>query len=356
MVNKKILKAFKRAKDFDEKHFRFTTKPQEQDRLSEYLKKVIDSYYTFSPEPPKNKPLFHIRKALFKYLFRYSFKQVIFNDLLRNILVLFNQKFTDQESTYKDEILSLKRNIDKLTNKIEIEVKPLLKRIDELEKENKNLRMEITVLSSVFNSFKGDCEASNDLTFFSQFGEDKFIVSNLKLPEKGFFVDVGAGDGITFSNTYYFEKNMNWSGLCFEPDPRSFQKAKKIRKNIYQIAISKKTKKESSFYLSDKSPDLSTLDPHPSNSYKQVEVKSESLESVLSKNKVKKIDLISIDTEGTELDVWSSFDYKKYKPTIVIVEYKTQGREKPQIMQYFKKLPYKLIHQTEANFIFTLKK
>src|ERR687897_660512 len=54
--------------------------------------------------------------------------------------------------------------------------------------------------------------------YFSQFGEDKWIVNNLPYPLNGVFVDVGASDGIYGNNTYFFEK-IGWKGLCIDADP-----------------------------------------------------------------------------------------------------------------------------------------
>jgi hypothetical protein len=54
--------------------------------------------------------------------------------------------------------------------------------------------------------------------YFSQFGEDKWIVDNLRYPLEGIFVDVGASDGIYGNNTYFFEK-IGWRGLCIDADP-----------------------------------------------------------------------------------------------------------------------------------------
>ena len=54
---------------------------------------------------------------------------------------------------------------------------------------------------------------------FSQFGEDKWLVDNVELPAKGFYVDVGAGNPINLSNSYLFEK-LGWNGLLIDADPR----------------------------------------------------------------------------------------------------------------------------------------
>jgi hypothetical protein len=62
--------------------------------------------------------------------------------------------------------------------------------------------------------------------FHSQFGEDRYIYNNIDLPEKGIFVDVGAGHPIYLSNTYFFEKN-GWTGVCIDADPKQYEHLKK---------------------------------------------------------------------------------------------------------------------------------
>ena len=62
--------------------------------------------------------------------------------------------------------------------------------------------------------------------FHSQFGEDRYIYKNIDLPEKGIFVDVGAGHPIYLSNTYFFEKN-GWTGVCIDADPNQYEYLKK---------------------------------------------------------------------------------------------------------------------------------
>ena len=56
----------------------------------------------------------------------------------------------------------------------------------------------------------------------SQCGQDKFLVENIfKEKRNGFFVDVGAHDGVYISNTAVFEKEYSWSGICIEPSQAS---------------------------------------------------------------------------------------------------------------------------------------
>ena len=81
--------------------------------------------------------------------------------------------------------------------------------------------------------------------YFSQSGQDKWIVEKLFAgKQKGTFVDIGANDGITFSNTYFLEK-MGWNGLAVEPIPSAYEKLVKNRKCItVNCCIAPKTGKE----------------------------------------------------------------------------------------------------------------
>lgn len=54
------------------------------DSLFKYAELINKNYYTFKPEPEKGKRLFAIRQAIFKWLFKYSFRQIIFNEYIKN--------------------------------------------------------------------------------------------------------------------------------------------------------------------------------------------------------------------------------------------------------------------------------
>lgn len=68
--------------------------------------------------------------------------------------------------------------------------------------------------------------------FNSQYKQDKILEEKIFRGFKnGFFVDVGAHDGITINNTLYFEEYNMWKGLNIEANPDVFEKLKKNRPN-----------------------------------------------------------------------------------------------------------------------------
>jgi|ERR1700734_396007 len=189
---------------------------------------------------------------------------------------------------------------------------------------------------------------------YSQWGEDKWILANLKVPDKGIFVDVGAADGIGGSNTLMFEER-GWAGLLIEPNSRfhASLKANRGRQKIANYAIHNSDNSEATFHH-DSDPFLSGL---ARTEYNQDEkIPAMKLGWVLWKNDIKSIDLLSIDTEGTELDVWSSLGNFP-KPSIVIVEWNTVGLpdRSDEILKRFTDDGYNMAHKTPGNFIFQKK-
>lgn len=181
---------------------------------------------------------------------------------------------------------------------------------------------------------------------YSQHGEDKWIVENIELPASGLFWDVGAHNGISGSNTLLFER-MGWGGYCFEPDPATFDQLVKNRPGsvCLQVAAGKAVGVVP-FYVNQSDHGLSGL-TRPGD---QIMVPVERLEKYGSPY------LISIDTEGTELDVWEGLG--SVRPKIAIIEYKTcdlPSQEEP-IVQRLTADGYCMVHKTEHNLIFLLER
>lgn len=186
--------------------------------------------------------------------------------------------------------------------------------------------------------------------YYSQHGEDRWIVEHLELPERGTFVEVGAYDGIELSNTYHFEQK-GWTGLCIEADPRMW----------HRLLLNRQCNKF--FGLASPVPGTVAFDMMeiPSHSGvgrggKTIQVPSLPLGDLLDAYMMFDVDLLSLDTEGTELHVWesASFNCDHRYPRIVIIEHDTAGlpSAREAILDYFKLLPYGLVHETTGNLIF----
>ena len=67
-------------------------------------------------------------------------------------------------------------------------------------------------------------------TTYSQYLQDVFVdLVFFKNEKKGYFIDIGAFDGLKFSNSYLFEKDKGWNGIAIEPNDKVFIDLKKNR-------------------------------------------------------------------------------------------------------------------------------
>lgn len=204
------------------------------------------------------------------------------------------------------------------------------------------------------------------MQYYSQIGQDKFLNENIfNGKEDGFFVDIGAHNGITFSNSYFFEMHKNWHGICVEPIPNIY---KLLRENRRCICIEGAISFENGVqeFLSLEGPTemysclLRESDPRHLERIKRemqlhggnqqvIQVKTYTLQSILDANNVKTVDFCSIDTEGTELTVLKSIDWKKVDIKCIVVENSYQDTT---VRDYLSTKKYKLIQKLEWDDIY----
>ena len=173
----------------------------------------------------------------------------------------------------------------------------------------------------------------------SQLRQDLFVLSQLNFKKRGFFVEFGAADGFTLSNTYILEKNFKWKGIISEP-AKIFHKKLTLNRNC--VIEKKLIWKESNQNLQFKQtfiPDLSTISKFSnsdnwskrrSKKYRQYKINTISLTDLLKKYKAPKIiDYLSIDTEGSEFEILKNFNFNMFTFKIITCEHNfTKNRQK----------------------------
>ena len=82
---------------------------------------------------------------------------------------------------------------------------------------------------------------STNFRSYSQIGQDKWVVETFRGMKRGFFLDVGAGDGIDLSNTYALEQSFSWKGVCIEPHSKTYPR----------LVVNRVCKTNDSFVLRD---------------------------------------------------------------------------------------------------------
>lgn len=193
-----------------------------------------------------------------------------------------------------------------------------------------------------FALFYNDCVLIDYLNFkeFSraQLQQDLFVLCETNFKKDGFFVEFGATNGITLSNSWLLEHKFNWHGILAEPAICWHKNLVKNRNcRIEKKCVWSKTGKKLLFYETDYA-ELSTLsqfsgsDGHKMarENNKSYEVETISLYDLLIKhNAPKNIDYLSIDTEGSEFEILSNFNFQDYKIRIITVEHNyTPNRKK----------------------------
>lgn len=173
----------------------------------------------------------------------------------------------------------------------------------------------------------------------AQLRQDLFVLSETNYKREGYFVEFGATNGIGLSNTYLLEKEFSWSGILAEPAKVWRNSLLKNRPNasIETLCLWKDSESRLTFNETDV-PELSTLDIfshgdlHTQNREvgHKYSVQTISLNDLLKKHRApKQIDYLSIDTEGSEYEILSAFDFTQYNIQIITVEHNyTLQREK----------------------------
>lgn len=177
-------------------------------------------------------------------------------------------------------------------------------------------------------------------SYFAQSGLDKKLKEYIDYPN-GYFVELGANDGFTASNTLYFEIKKNWRGILIEPSPNLFlscsyyrnREGNKIFCNAcVPLDYTKQYVDIEYAYLMSVSRDLEKDIPEDfvSNAKLQLDKYQKNLRfgsvartlsSILDESNAPQIiDLLSLDAEGAEIPILKGIDFNKYRFKYMLIE------------------------------------
>jgi len=196
---------------------------------------------------------------------------------------------------------------------------------------------------------------------YAQEGED-IILSRIldgKI-DKGFYVDVGAHHPKRFSNTYYFYKK-GWRGINIEPMPGSKTIFDKYRPKDINLELPISSKEEELTYYIFNDPALNGFSKEISfqrselkdyKILKTINIKTRTLTSVLNEYlpSGQRINFLTVDVEGFDLDVLKSIDWSKYKPDYILIEDKDFTLETPRNSKLYNFLSEKNYHLIAKTF------
>lgn len=186
---------------------------------------------------------------------------------------------------------------------------------------------------------------------YSQHKQDLFVLETLQGKRDGYFVEFGATNGKDISNTYLLEKEYGWNGIVAEPCKYWHEDLQKNRTCNISLKCVWSTSNETLLFNEPNNRDLACIDSYSSNDMWAAQrmagqryfVQTISLMDLLDEFKAPSyIDYLSIDTEGSELQILSAFDFDKYKIKIITCEHNNTTMQQP-IIELLDSKGYRLV-------------
>ena len=163
---------------------------------------------------------------------------------------------------------------------------------------------------------------------YSYGGVDLLILDIFKNQKKGYYLDIGCAHPIKNNNTYLLYKK-GWNGVNIDLDKENIDLFNSHRKRDFNVtaAVSDKEGETDLYFYHNKSA-LNTISKQNADFQKAEissirKIKTQSINKILENSpyKDRKIDFLSVDVEGSELDIFKNFDFNKYSPKVIVVEF-----------------------------------
>ena len=210
--------------------------------------------------------------------------------------------------------------------------------------------------------------------YYAQCQEDIFLNENIfKNKKNGTYIELGALDGILYSNTKFFEDTLNWTGILIEPHPNNFILLKQNRPNnfLFNNLVSCHEEPLIFRYFVNNHSAVSgvenTLSQHHFDTYfesdnewnkslqqNKIVIKPTKLSEIIRETKLTHIDLLSLDVEGHEYEVLQSWDFSIPIDIILIETLGVQAEKDELCRKILIKNNYKFITKYKHNEIFAL--
>lgn len=219
--------------------------------------------------------------------------------------------------------------------------------------------------------YKNLCNLHNRVNYYAELETDRIVRENY-FPDfayKGVIVEVGAATPEFLSMSKHF-RETGWRCICIEPNPKYVEMHKNSQSEVYQFACSSSDKDNVDFQIAHFSNnyDSNEITDH---SYSALQIKDNylthgniriesipiitikvnvrTLNTLLTELQIDHIDLLSVDTEGWELEVMRGFDADKFQPKVIVLENWTYL---PEYVEYMQSIGYILDRKVEYNFLF----
>jgi FkbM family methyltransferase len=181
----------------------------------------------------------------------------------------------------------------------------------------------------------------------SEHGEEWIVRDFFKDERNGVFVDVGANDYKRFSNTYYLERQLGWSGIAIEPQTKfaADYGRHRPRTRFMPFFVSDASDREALLHV----PKGNDLVASGSAEFAKalggegdtLVTKTVTLDDLLTRTGITKVDFLSMDIELGEPAALAGFSIDKYRPRLACIEAHPKVRQR--VLDYFAERGYVVV-------------
>ena len=201
---------------------------------------------------------------------------------------------------------------------------------------------------------------------YSHWGVDLIITKLLNSKNKGIYIDVGCHHPFLNNHSYLLYKS-GWEGINIDIDYNSIDMFNFFRKSDVNIqtAVTDHKGEVDLFFYHNRAAKNTISKEFGSDAKEQKKINSDTLNNIIENSKFKdsKVDFVSIDVEGNEMNVLNGFNLKKYKPKLILLEFilpnKKEFYEKDineitnsEVYNFLIKNEYKLINWNHDDLLF----
>ena len=158
---------------------------------------------------------------------------------------------------------------------------------------------------------------------YSQDDEETLIRAFFADRHGGFFLDVGSGHPIRHSTTYYLEKHLGWSGIAVDAIAEYAEDyaRERPRTHFFAYFVGDKSDRMQDFFVSEDRNFSSGSGTDPrGGTYTRRKVATIALDDLLRRQKVTRLDFLSMDIEGAEPPALAGLDLARYRPELACIE------------------------------------
>jgi FkbM family methyltransferase len=197
------------------------------------------------------------------------------------------------------------------------------------------------------------------MEFYSHIGQDKWVAEVFRRARGGYFLDFGAFDGITTSNTLFLEKELGWFGICVEPNPLYYTDVCRLR-NCIKVNSALWTTSRQSLEFRDAHglSSLASFGSHDTHTETRIKAPIIRVDTINPNELLKRfnaptvIHYMSLDTEGCEFEILEAIRLDEYKIAMMTIEHNHEEKKRDKVRVFLGKLGYQYLQNKNDDFFY----